>query len=68
MSSRNQTATTFPERGELTPNTRRADRPRTSDDHLSTRRLNVLLFGYGFLGLAWPLSSGPSSSTPHPFP
>jgi hypothetical protein len=60
MSSRNETATTFPERGELTPDTRPTDRPGTSDDHLSTRRLNVLRFGYAFMGVGlaivkWPL-------------
>jgi hypothetical protein len=60
MSSRNKTATTFPERGELTPNTRPADRPRASDHHLSMRRLNVLRFGYAFMGVGlaivkWPL-------------
>ena len=60
MSSRNETATTFPERGELTPDTRPTDRPGTPDDHLSTRRLNVLRFGYAFMGVGlaiakWPL-------------
>jgi hypothetical protein len=37
------------------------------DEELSTRRLNVMRFGYAFLGWDWRSSSGRfSSRTPHP--
>ena len=36
------------------------------DEELSTRRLNIMRFGYAFMGSDWPLSSGPFSCTPIP--
>ena len=39
------------------------------DEELSTGRLNVMRFGYAFMGSDWPSSNGPfSSKTPHPSP
>ena len=37
------------------------------DEELCTRRLNVMRFGYAFMGWGWPSSNGRfSSRTPHP--
>jgi hypothetical protein len=77
MSSPNKAAAIVHEGGEQTPSTRPSDPPRASpsnrhvmnDEELSTRRLNVLRFGYAFMGVGlaivkWPLLIQDASSLP----
>jgi hypothetical protein len=39
-----------------------------ADTQPSTRRLNIMRFGYAFMGSDWSSSSGPFSWTAHPCP
>jgi hypothetical protein len=69
MSSRHPTATTFPQRGEPTLTTGPGGQPGPADDYLSTRRLNVMRFGYAFMGVGlvivkWPLLFRDAASLP----
>lgn len=69
MTSQHDTATTFPGAGLPTPATTPVGRPRFAGDRLSTRRLNVMRFGYGFMGVGlaivkWPLLFSDAASLP----
>ena len=61
MSSRNTTAPTISERGETRTTA-------ASDGDLSTRRLNVMRFGYAFMGVGLAIVKWPLLFHAHPCP